>query len=176
MPPPTLNDPPDLPRLSFCRSATFYLGFFPLVILLWVWADSVRSHTNWHHRLEGGGTRVFIVANSKFIVERITRKPDHNGPPARPLPIYGGINRFGATPHDRQGKPMPIFPPLDWHDEEATNRAPGFHVNAFVVPIWLGLAFYIPAWLGLSYYYARRKRRRLLAELPGRTDLSPPHW
>ena len=131
---------------SFHRNAAFYLGFFPLVVLLWLWADSVQSHTNWQHRLADGGTRGFIVTNSKFIAERITRKPDYHGAPAGPLPFYGSIQRFGAVPHDSQGKPMPIFPPLDWHDEESTNRAQGFHVDTLVVPLWFVLACYLSAW------------------------------
>jgi hypothetical protein len=163
---PTPIHAPGLASLSFHRNAVFYLGFFPLVILLWLWADSVQSHTNWHHRLADGGTRGFIITNSKFIAERIIRQPDYNGVSASPLPFYGGIIRFGAPPCDSQGKPMPIFPPLDWHDEESTNRAPGFHVDTLVVPLWFVLACYLPAWAGLTCYHSFRKRRRHFAELP----------
>jgi hypothetical protein len=155
-----------LPRFGFHRSACFYLGFFPIVILLWIWADSVRNHTNWHHARANDGTLCLIAVNSTFRIERITRKPDYDGVVTRNIPFYGGIYRFGAAANDSEGKPMPIFPPIDWHDEKATNRAPGFHVETLLTPIWLVLAAYLPLWLGLSYLLARSKQRKLIAALP----------
>jgi len=165
MPTPSEDEFFPIPRISLRHCGFYYAGLLPIIIVLWAWADSATNHTNWHHRLEGGGTRGFIIANSVFRVEVVSRMPG-NETAVPPTPIYGGIIRFGAPRHDREGNPMPLFPPLDWHDEEATHRAAGWHVDTFVMPLWFVVACYLPLWLATSYFLVHRKRKKLLSALP----------
>jgi hypothetical protein len=126
----------------------------------------VQNSTVWFHRLKDARTRSFIITNSTLRTELVTRQPGYEGPAPRPVPFYGGINRFGARLTGDDGKRMPIFPPLDRHHEEATRHAPGFHIASFAIPLWLLLACYLPLWLGLSYWRSRSKLKRLAAALP----------
>lgn len=162
-----------LPPLSLRHSGVFLIGFLPAILILLAWADSVEHHTNWYHRLEGHRTLCFITSESKFRVEWISREPGHRAKTAPPVPIYGGIHRFGAMQRDKEGNPLPIVPALDWRDEEATHRAPGFHVDTFVIPLWFVLVCYLPVWLGISCLHVRRKWKRLRNEVPQLYQPSP---
>lgn len=155
--------------MSFHRSAFFLLGLFPIVLLLWAWADSVKSHTNWHHSLRGERTRGLIITDSTFRTELISRKPDYDGAPVPAGPFYGGLFRFGAASTDDEGRPMPIFPPFLWRSETAY-RPPGFEARIYIIPLWFILAAYLPPWLGLSHALARRKQKRLAAAFPHSPD------
>lgn len=165
MPPQHKNAPPDLPPLSLRSSAFFYFGFFPIVILLWAWTDSVKNHTNWFHRLAGERSLGFILENSTLRAELVSIRPGDTGPPMSHLPFYGRSYRFGAKMTDADGKPMPLFPPFLWHSSEE-ERPPRFVVRTFTVPLWLILTSFLPLWLGVSYRRAHRKRRDFLANLP----------
>ena len=153
------------PRMSLRYSGFFYAGLRPIIIVILAWTDSVTMHTNWYHRLEGGGTRGFIVANAMFRIEVISRVPG-NKIVAPPVPIYGGIIRFGASPDDGEGNPMPLFPPLNWRYEEFRPR--GWHVEVFVIPLWFVVACYIPLWLATSYFLVLRKWKKIYSDLPAR--------
>jgi hypothetical protein len=140
----------------------FYLGIFPLVLLLWVWIDSVESHSDWAIRRKPQQTFVLTIAESRAGWMLITRKPDNREPLPSLTPWYGRINRFGAMTTRADGTPVPVFPAL-LQDELRGYRPPTYDYHIVTIPLWLIVAVYLSLWLALSWWRAR-KRQKLRAE------------
>jgi hypothetical protein len=143
-------------------TATFYLGLFPIVLLLWGWADSVKMHASWHYSATGERTFFITFANSNL---GLGSSSPHPNPPQRftlmRTSIYGSIERFPRAP----GK-IRLFPSLTGADDTWATSSPYFICRIHRFPFWLLLACYLPLWLGLSYWRSRSKLKRLAASFP----------
>jgi hypothetical protein len=155
-----------IPRMSLRHSELFYLGFLPVFLILWAWADSATMHTNWHHNQGGGNSLCLIIENSALRIEKLSPMPSNKvGASAPATPIYGGIYRFGAN-RDQKGNSMPLFPSISRRDPLAKFRAADWNVDVLIIPIWLVLTCYLPLWLAMSYFQVHRKWKKILSALP----------
>ena len=133
------------------RTLTFHLGLFPLVLLLWAWADSVRTSTTWFRCKRPEQALMIGMAGSNFAVGTIDLKPDAEHRRILTItPGYGRIERYPIP-----GARTRIFPSLTGPDLSF-----GVHhelaLNILRLPFWFLIACYLPLWLVASYGHARR--------------------
>jgi hypothetical protein len=147
-------------------TALFYLGLFPIVILLWAWADSVTMNTVWGRKGQDGRTLHIGLANSCLRVGFITRIPDPAVAPSPPGRFQGELTRFSLARVTRRGEPIPIFPALRWENGPRPGAGPSFDFRMVHLPFWLIFAAYLPLWLGLSYWRSSRIKKRIQQSLP----------
>jgi hypothetical protein len=148
------------------RTLTFQLGLFPIVILLWAWADSNHATTTW---VKGDGYQDHRIVNEGFALHyrqsRVLREdPCPFGPTEPGVPVthfFGGIWRYPSPgPHP----PWNRLPSMG--AEDRIERFSAVEVDAYHLPLWFILACYLPLWLGLSYWRSRSKLKRIAATLP----------
>lgn len=156
--------------------ALFFIGLFPVVILLWLWADSRQAALSWaYYPPEGHGdlrTSIFTWSSAlhfsrlSFIPTNPSQENRDQGRPqwyqTEPGP-WGEFRRQKLSPPSG-GK---LFPPLeksiirrrllgDWEMLGPT----------LILPFWLILLCYLPPWLLLAWWQARRRKRKREAVLP----------
>lgn len=136
----------------------FYLGIFPLLMLIWAWVDSVKSHTHWAYQRTLHHGFVFELSESRLAFRSVTRTPDNTAPLPNHLPWYGNFNRFGSMQTRADGTPVPVFP-MPMHDELRPWYPQGFDYRVATIPMWLIIAGYLALWLGISWRRARRGQR-----------------
>lgn len=140
------------------RTLTFYLGLFPLVILLWIWADSARNTTTWF-RCQQPEQAFFIgSAGSNLGIGTLDLRPDAEH--RRILTHtsgYGRIERYSLPDHKREVFPSPTGPSLAF---EANHN---LTVNVRRIPFWIIAAAYTLLWLAAAAGHARVIRRRIAA-------------
>lgn len=139
-------------------TTTFYLGTFPLLMLIWAWVDSAESHSDWAFRRSPQRTVVLELSESRVGWRSITRTPDNTGPLAPSLPWYGRFGRFGAMQTRKDGTPVPVFP-MPMHDELRPWYPSGFDYRVLTIPLWLIVAAYVTLWLSISWRRARRGQK-----------------
>ncbi len=132
------------------RTITFHLGLFPLVLLLWAWADSVRNSTTWFRCTRPEQALMIGMAGSNFAVGTIDLKPDAEHRRILTItPAYGRIERYPVS-----GAGTRIFPSLTGPDLSF-----GVHHELTLdirrLPFWFLIACYLPLWLAASYWHAR---------------------
>jgi hypothetical protein len=180
-------------KLPLRRSPVFLLGCFPLVILLWGWADSDRNFTRVIRcRQPNSLTGVQLRASSLWIVvdyidlkeapDGLTRWQGISTGPSLPPPsvIYtdtgpwGRWLRTGFHHTDPFGAPGPVpafrdrcfpAPAYTRYPEQPLPRPsyPGRHRHTLKLPFWLLVLACLPPRLGLAWWQARRIRLRLAA-------------
>lgn len=180
-------------KLPFRRSPIFLLGFLPLVILLWGWADSDRYFTRCIRcRQPNSLTYVHVRASAVWIVwdyidlkeapDGLTRWQGVSTGPSLPAPsvIYADTGVWGqwhrtafeytgpfGTPGSKPAFRERFFPPPGYthHPEERRlhQSYPGRHRHTLTLPFWLLVLAYLPPWLVLAWWQARRIRGRLVA-------------
>ena len=152
----------ELPRHVRPRpTLTFHLGLFPIVILLWLWADSMRNKTTWYRSRHPEQVLMIGIAGSNFAFGTIDLRPEaEHRRILTQTPGYGRIERYRRPSF--QG---PLFPSLTGPDL-SFEVYPDLTLNIRRIPFWLLLACYLPAWLALSYWRSRSKLRRIAASLP----------
>jgi hypothetical protein len=155
------------------RTVTFQLGLFPIVLLLWAWADSVKHGTRWSRSIASDRAIWVHLANSKFIFGHTRGIPDGFNGSIRQTAPYGSASRISAKAFNPSGKPMPIFPALMRDDGDPAFPSSNYVLTRRHVPLWLILACYLPPWLALSYWHARRKQKRLQQSLPSSSPAQP---
>jgi hypothetical protein len=140
----------------------FYLGLFPVVLLVWLWADSIQYDTTWdycpepYHRY-----RVMASESCLFLGHASFDRPGYPGFPVnRP---WGSLARSSVRNYVT-AVPPGLFPPA--------RRTIGSGVilfdqafftqleNGRYLPFWLILACYLPLWLAPAWWQARRRRRK----------------
>jgi hypothetical protein len=171
-------------KVPFHRSPLFLIGLFPVVILLWAWADSVTANTVWARKL-GGGITVpgqpgltihhctfnIGISQSRLRIGTITRTDHHSVTAALPPSPYGGFTRFPLSPRSTFALRQ-FFPGIERENGARKGRPPGFDFQLLHLPFWFLLACYLPLWLAASRWHARVKQQRHLASLP--SPPSPP--
>ena len=103
-------------------TALFHLGLFPIVLLLWAWADSVKMNSAWGRKFRDGGSFTIGVANSALRAGFIGRNPDSSSSPSRSYPLFGKVVRFELSRTTSYDGPPPLFPAPKW--ENGTRPAP----------------------------------------------------
>ena len=146
----------------------FFLGLFPVVILLWAWADSVGHATVWYRSPTGESVDQIYIVNSALVVEHAMvnpTRPDLDDP----FPGDGGFGHFNRLPNGSgfTGEPS-LFPAFERTsvDPAHLSRNDPFLVSLSSLPFWLILLAYLPLWAGLSWWQACRRRAKLRAALP----------
>jgi hypothetical protein len=148
------------------RTITFHLGLFPLVLLLWAWADSVRNSTTWFRCQRPEQAFMIGMAGSNFAFGTINLRPDAAS--RRILtrtPDYGRIERY-RIPGTKHGNR--IFPSLTGPDRSFEVHH-HLTLNARRLPFWFLVAAYLPLWLALSYWRSSRISKRHQQPLPSPT-------
>jgi hypothetical protein len=137
------------------RTLTFLLGLFPLVLLLWTWADSARNSTTWFHCTRPEQALMIGMAGSNFAIGTIDLRPDaeHRRILTR-TSGYGRIERYSLA----HAKPR-IFPSLTGPDLSFQVHR-DLTLSARRFPFWFLIALYLPLWLAASHWHARRIARR----------------
>lgn len=151
------------------RNATFLLGLFPIVILLWAWADSARNSTSWFRCQQPEHAFFIGMAGSNLGIGTIHLRPtaEHR----RILTITPGYGRTERLPLPKQK--IQIFPSLTGPDR-SFEVFRDLTLSARRIPFWLILACYLPLWLGASLCHARWKQKRLASSLrQTQSDLNP---
>ncbi|MCW1917108.1 hypothetical protein OJ996_26210 [Luteolibacter sp. GHJ8] len=141
------------------RTLTFYLGLFPLVILLWIWADSARNSTTWFRCQQPEQAFLVGSAGSNLGIGTLDLRPDAGHRRILTLtPGYGRIERYPLPDHKRGVFPSPTGPSL------AFEAFRDLTVNVRRIPFWILAAAYLPLWLGAAAWQARVIRRRIAAQ------------
>ena len=149
----------------------FYIGLFPVVILLGLWADSISYGTEWSYGRGWDQTRVVEAHRSRISFKYIVATEKRPGRlaaylPRGPLGITGPFGAVRRSPIQTSSGvdagdwfPSPVSYVSDNHPSG------DFHFEAHFVelPIWLLLLAWLPPWLGLAWWQARR----LHPESPG---------
>lgn len=136
----------------------FYLGVFPLLMLVWAWVDSVKAHSDWAIRRKPHQTLVLELSESRVGWRSITRTPDNTERLPALTPWYGKVNRFGSMQTRKDGTPVPVFP-MPMHDELQPWYPPGYHYRVVTIPLWLIVCGYLALWLPISWRCARRAQK-----------------
>ncbi|WP_035613736.1 hypothetical protein [Haloferula sp. BvORR071] len=157
----------------------FFLGFFPVVILLWAWADSMRHDSGWFRAVADKSSEGLQLRSSALVHLRFEIIP----PLASSFPIphiiptesWGDFSRLEVNPaYVGSRKPFPA-PARTQEVLPASLPEPSQMVlSRTVIPLWLILTAYLPVWLGLAYWQARRRHAKIQASLPPSPDSNSP--
>lgn len=162
----------------------FFLGLFPVVCLLWAWADSQWKISTFSFCwTTGRGHSIGIYPSAISLTRTVARL---EAPPA-PLPpgwIPTMIPFSPLTPtfpgNFRRGDAALNFPDgaaffARFQVRSREWNTPTHHITSSTcfLPIWLILLGYLPLWLGLSLWQARRRKRKIAKALPG-PEPAPP--
>ncbi len=178
-------------KLPLRRSPVFLLGFLPLVVLLWGWADSDRYFTRFIRcRAPNSRTDVLLLASElRLVVDYIDLKEAPDGlslwehrdtvggvPPPSLIYVQSGFwGRWRRNAFDYQrlaGPPPPAerlryFPKPSYRllpEHGGADRSyPGRHQVMFALPFWLLVLAWLLPWGFLSWWQARRIQRRWAA-------------
>jgi hypothetical protein len=143
------------------RNATFLLGLFPIVILLWAWADSARNSTTWFRCQQPEQAILIGMAGSNLGIGTIHLRPEAEH--RRILTITPGYGRTERLPLPKEK--IRIFPSLTGPDR-SFEVFRDLRLSARRLPFWFIIACYLPLWLAASWWHARVLRKRVLAALP----------
>lgn len=139
------------------RTLSFYCGLFPIVLLLWAWADSRTHWTLWQLR-RGIDHAVWIELEESalHLGETLTQTPGESY-------LGGSYSQLPAkalTSWTRESIPHPVeswFPePRTLHRREGGHSFPAINLTHYVLPLWLVLLCYLPLWLGFTAWRAWR--------------------
>jgi hypothetical protein len=163
--------PHPLRRLPF----TFHLGLFPVALVLWAWADSIKHFTSWDSGPILDPARWVRSSDSGITFGHTTSTPSAD--PMRMLywDAYGDSVRWvTSTPllEGRFGKILRYgnynlrqswFPPFRSTTEirESEYEPNDLTIRSWVIPYWLILLTYLPLWLVLVLAHARHRRGKL---------------
>ncbi len=165
----------------------FFLGFFPVVILLWAWADSTGFQSQWTYVDEADVTKAVSLEASALIWQSHERDSSFVPviPPVSslsggftiscsfgPSGILGILDRLCISRHAISGGTAAaggLFPAPG----KTTALVPGnpawysrFRDSTITIPLWLILLAWLPVWLALSRWQARRRHAKITAALP----------
>jgi hypothetical protein len=157
------------------RTITFYLGLFPMVILLWAWADSRHFHTRFLRNSDDSRQACVGIEKAAlyFTTMSIPRDADTRpfGPrgPFPPTGIGDFLRREIKPRITASGVPGKVrwLAPYEHYRSEMTAAEVTLTTTFTGIPFWLILAAYLPLWLGLSYWRSSRIKKRLQQSLPG---------
>lgn len=161
--------------MSFHRNAIFLLGLFPVVILLWAWADSLHFITGFSKNSGNKGQTSAAIAKAALRVSTTRIPPDADTSQHDPGSLYKPNGPFGDFIRNRTlpnltaaGVPAgdPWFPPYRHTRSNTTAFGIKLATTSTIIPFWLILACYLPLWLAASRWRARALRKRLPAALP----------
>lgn len=149
------------------HSPLFWLGFFPIVVILWAWADSQRFQTKWITKQGADRATALEISRSALQLRKdhATRMSEaevgtsmhkiyEHVPPFGPIGTFGVIERH---PYVSKKIVIPWFPAPAKTDEKQVSSVWRFTITIFRVPFWLLLAGFLPLWLPLSWWQARRR-------------------
>lgn len=167
--------------MPFRPTAFFYLGLFPLVLLLWAWADSRHFHTRFLRNSDQNRQACVGIekATLYFKTMSIPRDADTRPfGPRGPFPPtgFGDILRRELEPRiTASGVPRKVrwLAPYEHYRGDMTAAEVTFTTTFTGIPFWLLLATYLPLWLAASFIHARYKRKRHLAALPSPSPAQP---
>ncbi len=161
--------------MSFRRlPPLFYLGLFPLVCLLWLWADSMVNMMGWSYgrrwdeKLGVGVNRGEVYYGRVMATELKPGRLADYGPDG-PLRMTGPYGQCYRMPFPDGGGKMPWFPqPKIGTTDPWCSGDPAFSfVTHYVdLPFWLLLLGYLPPWLGVAWWQAKRRRKKHEQTLP----------
>lgn len=155
-------------NIAIHRTGIFFVGLFPIVMLIWAWADSMIHGTVWLRHRDSTFLSVLLSLGAIEIESSsVIAKPDPFGTDlvSNPYPHdegAGKFNRYELFDEDGSG----VFPGFEW--EASVTDTEAYHEERMdrVIPIWLILACYLPLWLTVSWWAARRKEARIAAAMP----------
>ncbi|WP_035613727.1 hypothetical protein [Haloferula sp. BvORR071] len=155
--------------------AVFWIGLFPVVVLLWLWADSVRYQYVWdYHRAESWSLHAILDGGQLVVEDKeiVDIKPGHKiepgflnyvlGNPTGPTGPVGKIARreiggSGVIPlHALRLTPVRV-------DDFGEFK---LRMTRHFVSLPRVMARYTPLLLGVTWWSARRRRKRIEAEMP----------
>ena len=162
--------------MSFLRRLPplFFIGLFPVVCLLWLWADSMQHRTTWRRCCGTCNEHLIRTFPSGINIRHIELTDEmpapgttniYNYTPPGPTTFFGEITRarLGSGP----GKSSAWAAPSTSEGRMAP-RGFDFMVVTRVwhLPYWLILACYLPLWLLLTWWQARRREKKRHAAMP----------
>jgi hypothetical protein len=142
----------------------FFIGLFPVVCLLWLWADSVGHQTSWAYCRDPQHRRVVSLGDSSIYLEHMTiQKREPGNDAGFKLNWTGERGDWSRDPADAS-KDLKLFPkpeanlftPLTL----GGGGGPDLHIYSLELPFWLLLSGWLPPWLLLAWWQARRRRRK----------------
>ncbi|WP_035613705.1 hypothetical protein [Haloferula sp. BvORR071] len=151
----------------------FFIGLLPVVILLGLWADSIGYRTRWERWGKDSSLQVVAIAARVFVIriDARTWEPEgheryiYMGPHPGETAAFGRLKFREKMP----GKMLSAdwFPAVERNEQVIRFGGQVYEQRAQVLPFWLILVCYLPLWLGLAWWQARRRRKRIEAELTG---------
>jgi hypothetical protein len=157
------------------RTITFHLGLFPIILLLWAWADSVTHSIS---GLQPTGDRnlvAFSSMNSRIDFFSVSLPVDRRTLVASGVSPFANMDGRLSRTEIPSGMDPPWFPAPRRVVQTLHSGELAFHHSRVVLPYWLIITCYLPLWLAASFWHARRKTKRLLQSLPSpalpQTDL-----
>jgi hypothetical protein len=141
----------------------FYLGLFPVVCVLWAWADSTNNYTSWIRYHTWEQSHSIAASDSALELHYTTRAELTPGAAAaimRGSRITGPFGRITRN-HGRAGMDAPWFPASETITYSGSESGIGYQQERWRLPFWQILLYYVPPWLALAWWQARRKQRKL---------------
>jgi hypothetical protein len=151
------------------RTITFHLGLFPIVILLWAWADSVTHSIS---GLQPTGDRnlvAFSSMNSRIDFFSVSLPVDRRTLVASGVSPFANMDGRLSRTEIPSGMDLPWFPAPRRVVQTLHSGELAFHHSRVVLPFWFLVAAYLPLWLALSYWRSSRISKRHQQSLPSPT-------
>lgn len=151
--------------MSFLRRLPplFLIGLFPVVCLLWLWADSRNHATHWNRIPHAQELYVLTATDSTlhYTHKWATGWEDDAARRVRPWGSSGPFGHVFRTPalaaifHGHSA----MFPAPAWKLTQEREFGLELSTRQWILPFWLILLAWLPPWLGLAWWQARRRRR-----------------
>lgn len=158
--------------MSFLRRLPplFFIGFFPVVCLLWLWADSLYHTMIWTHCpasfplvarwIITGDSEIDFGASENLAVPI-------GDPPTKSINSFDRYETKSLGSASTSSEPAKWFPaPRSLAEHTTTDVHGSVRRWRRSIPLWLMLACYLPPWLLPTWWQARRRRRKQEAGLP----------
>ena len=173
--PTNVHRDPVILTMLLRHSPLFLIGWFPVVLILWAWVDSMHFYTEWRYcrdplkqyRASSEYSEIGVGWNR---AEKLRSEPLlADGRPASAFYSFTPFDLSKPTGDFRRGeqKASKWFPrPRLRYKSEPNVGAFRTDVAYYArVPFWLLLVCYLPLWMGASAWQVRRIRRSIGAAL-----------
>ncbi len=152
----------------------FFIGLFPVVCILWLWAQSTQEELCWRYcppEARGMWIRSIRAVDSALRFSStsfVPSKVPNEGGPLIDEPHWDETKAWGSFDREKLSAParMKIFPSFvrssSWQPIGREWDAVG---QSVLLPFWMILLGWLPVWLLPAWWQGRRRRTKMAAAI-----------